>query len=32
VELPRELLDQIERHTGFAIETYTLNLTGRRRS
>jgi len=32
VELPRELLDQIERRTGFAIETYTLNLTGRRRS
>jgi len=32
VELPHELLDQIERHTGFAIETYTLNLTGRRRS
>ena len=32
VELPRELLDQIERHTGFAIETYTLHLTGRRRS
>jgi hypothetical protein len=26
------LLDQIERRTGFAIETYTLNLTGRRRS
>ena len=32
VELPRELIDQIERHTGFAIETYTLHLTGRRRS
>ena len=32
VELPRELLDQIERHTGFAIETYTLHLTGQRRS
>ena len=32
VELPRELLDQIESRTGFAIETYTLNLTGRRRS
>lgn len=29
VELPRELLDQIERHTGFAIESYTLHLTGR---
>ena len=32
VELQRELLDQIKRHTGFAIETYTLHLTGRRRS
>ena len=32
VELPRDLLDQIERRTGFAIETYTLHLTGRRRS
>ena len=31
VELPQDLLDQIERHTGFAIETYTLHLTGRRR-
>jgi Fur family ferric uptake transcriptional regulator len=31
VELPRDLLDQIERHTGFAIESYTLHLTGRRR-
>lgn len=32
VELPRELLDQIERHTGFAIESYTLHLTGRPRA
>ncbi|MBD2423007.1 transcriptional repressor [Cyanobium sp. FACHB-13342] len=32
VELPRDLLDQIERHTGFAIESYTLHLTGRRRA
>ena len=32
VELPREFIYQIERHTGFAIETYTLHLTGRRRS
>lgn len=32
VELPRELLEQIERHTGFAIESYTLHLTGRPRA
>jgi len=32
VELPRELLEQIERHTGFAIEGYTLHLTGRPRA
>lgn len=29
VELPAELLDQIEQLTGFTIETYTLHLTGR---
>ncbi len=29
VELPAELLEQIERHTGFRIESYTLHLTGR---
>ena len=29
VELPPELLLQIERHTGFAIESYTLHLCGR---
>lgn len=32
VILPQELLDQIERHTGFTIETYTLQLTGCRRA
>lgn len=32
VILPQELLDQIERHTGFTIETYTLQLTGCRRT
>lgn len=32
VELPAELLRQIEQHTGFSIETYTLHLTGRPRS
>ena len=32
VILPQELLDQIERHTGFTIETYTLHLTGHRRA
>ena len=31
VELPADLLKQIEQHTGFAIESYTLNLCGRRR-
>jgi Fur family ferric uptake transcriptional regulator len=31
VELPAELLQQIERHTGFAIESYTLQLSGRPR-
>ena len=31
VELPPELLRQIEAHTGFAIESYTLHLSGRRR-
>jgi Fur family ferric uptake transcriptional regulator len=31
VELPPELLQQIERHTGFAIESYTLHLCGRPR-
>lgn len=30
VALPPELLEQIERHTGYRIESYTLNLTGRR--
>jgi Fur family ferric uptake transcriptional regulator len=32
VELPADLLRRIEEHTGYAIETYTLHLTGRRRS
>ena len=32
VELPRELLEQIERHTGCTIEGYTLHLTGRPRA
>lgn len=31
VELPSELLRQIEAHTGFAIESYTLHLSGRPR-
>ena len=31
VQLPAELLEQIERHTGFAIESYTLQLCGRPR-
>ncbi|KMM17618.1 Fur family transcriptional regulator [Synechococcus sp. GFB01] len=31
VELPAELLQRIEDHTGFAIEGYTLHLTGRPR-
>lgn len=31
VELPPELLEQIERHTGYRIESYTLHLTGRPR-
>ena len=31
VELPAELLERIERHTGYRIESYTLNLTGRPR-
>ena len=31
VELPPELLRQIEAHTGFTIESYTLHLSGRRR-
>ena len=31
VELPPELLQQIEQHTGFAIESYTLHLSGRPR-
>jgi len=31
VTLPPELLRQIERHTGYAIESYTLQLTGRPR-
>lgn len=30
VELPPDLLDQIERRTGFHIESYTLQLNGRR--
>jgi len=32
VELPPELLRQIEEHTGYAIETYTLHLTGHPRA
>ena len=32
VELPPELLRQIEDHTGYAIESYTLHLTGRPRA
>ena len=31
VELPPDLLRQIEEHTGFAIESYTLHLSGRPR-
>jgi Fur family ferric uptake transcriptional regulator len=31
VELPPELLHSIEQHTGFAIESYTLHLSGRPR-
>ena len=31
VELPHELLRQIEEHTGFSIESYTLHLSGRPR-
>jgi Fur family ferric uptake transcriptional regulator len=30
VELPPDLLRRIEEHTGFAIESYTLHLAGRR--
>jgi Fur family ferric uptake transcriptional regulator len=30
VELPPELLERIEQQTGFRIESYTLNLSGRR--
>jgi Fur family transcriptional regulator, ferric uptake regulator len=29
VELPPELLEHIEQHTGYRIESYTLHLTGR---
>jgi Fur family ferric uptake transcriptional regulator len=32
VHLPEELLRLIEQHTGYAIESYTLHLSGRRRS
>jgi Fur family ferric uptake transcriptional regulator len=32
VLLPDDLLEQIEQHTGFLIESYTLHLCGRRRS
>ena len=31
VELPPELIQHIEKHTGYAIESYTLHLTGRPR-
>ena len=31
VELPPDLLRQIEEHTGFSIESYTLHLSGRPR-
>ena len=31
VELPPDLLHQIEEHTGFSIESYTLHLSGRPR-
>ena len=30
IELPAELLDQIQRSTGFRVESYTLQLNGRR--
>ena len=30
-ELPADLLDRIEEQTGYRIESYTLNLSGRRR-
>ena len=30
VELPADLLDRIERETGYRIESYTLQLNGRR--
>jgi Fur family ferric uptake transcriptional regulator len=30
VNLPQDLLTQIERRTGFRIESYTLQLNGRR--
>jgi Fur family ferric uptake transcriptional regulator len=30
VTLPQELLDQIENATGYRIESYTLQLNGRR--
>jgi Fur family ferric uptake transcriptional regulator len=30
VNLPEELLTQIEQRTGFRIESYTLQLNGRR--
>jgi Fur family ferric uptake transcriptional regulator len=32
VTLPAELLQRIEEQTGFRVESYTLQLTGRRRS
>jgi len=31
VQLPADLLAQLEQRTGFAIESYSLNLSGRRR-
>ncbi len=31
VHLPPDLLRQIEQHTGYTIDSYTLHLTGRRR-
>ena len=30
VDLPADLLQRIERQTGYRIESYTLNLSGRR--
>ena len=30
VELPADLLDRIEKETGYRIENYTLSLSGRR--